>query len=272
MEIDATLVQLELCAADPRALAAYYAATFRLGVAAEAGRLVCSAPGRQLVFVAGPGGQLRQACFRFRDAAAFSAHRARLAQQLIVPAEETAERYTVLDPLGHRVCFAAPHVPFAPAAAAAADAARLQHFALRTPDPAALAAFYEERLGFVVSDRVLDDAGELTAVFLRTDAEHHAMAIFRALQVRFDHFSCEVPGWAELRDWADHMAQSGVDLAWGIGRHGPGNDTFLMVRDADGNMGEISAELEVCAPDRPAGTWPHRPQTLNRWGVALMRS
>jgi hypothetical protein len=60
--------------------------------------------------------------------------------------------------------------------------------------------------------------------------------------------------------------------AWGIGRHGPGNDTFLMVKDMDGNMGEISSDLEVCVPGRPAGIWPHQPQTLNRWGVAIMRS
>jgi hypothetical protein len=68
------------------------------------------------------------------------------------------------------------------------------------------------------------------------------------------------------------MAEVGVDLAWGIGRHGPGNDTFLMVKDMDGNLGEISSDLEVCAPGRPAGEWPHRPQTLNQWGVAIMRS
>jgi hypothetical protein len=96
--------------------------------------------------------------------------------------------------------------------------------------------------------------------------------LFRAPEARFDHFSCEVADWTQLRDWADHMARSGIDLAWGIGRHGPGNDTFFMVRDADGNMGEISAELEVCQPGRAVGVWPHRPQTLNQWGVAIMRS
>jgi hypothetical protein len=45
-----------------------------------------------------------------------------------------------------------------------------------------------------------------------------------------------------------------------------------MVKDPDGNLAEISAELEVCAPDRPVGLWPHRPETLNQWGVAIMRS
>ena len=97
-------------------------------------------------------------------------------------------------------------------------------------------------------------------------------AFLRAPQVRFDHFSCETRDWAHLRDWADHMARVGVDLCWGVGRHGPGNDTFFMVRDTEGNLGEISSDLESCEPGRPVGTWPHRPQTLNQWGVALMRS
>ena len=151
-------------------------------------------------------------------------------------------------------------------------AARLQHFAVRSPAPQALVAFYVDHLGFTLSDRVLDAEGDLSAAFMRTDSEHHAFAIFRAPAVRFDHFSCEAPDWHSLRDWADHMAEVGVDLAWGVGRHGPGNDTFLMVRDPDGNMGEISCDLEVCEAGRPEGVWPHRPQTLNRWGVAIMRS
>ena len=53
---------------------------------------------------------------------------------------------------------------------------------------------------------------------------------------------------------------------------GPGNDVFFMVRDPDGNLAEISAEIEVCAPERPEGIWPHEQRTLNLWGMALMRT
>jgi catechol 2,3-dioxygenase len=45
-----------------------------------------------------------------------------------------------------------------------------------------------------------------------------------------------------------------------------------MVRDPDGNLAEISAEIEHCAEDRPAGLWPHEERTLNVWGKAIMRS
>lgn len=271
MEIGAALERLELSAGDPRELARFYASSFRFEVALREEGFVCSAPGRELVLLPGQAGQLRRVTFRFHDHTAFDAHRDALAKRGIEIEREGEARYTVQDPLGHLVTFVAPKVPHGSRPATVHDA-RLQHLALRTQQPATLAEFYVDALGFVVSDRVVDAEGNLTAVFLRTDAEHHAMAIFRAPMTRFDHFSCEVPGWSDLRDWADHMARVGVELAWGIGRHGPGNDTFLMVRDPDGNMAEISSELEVCQPGRPAGVWPHRPQTLNQWGVAIMRS
>lgn len=272
MEIGAQLARLELTASDPAALAAFYATTFGFAVSRQGDAQVCRAPGRELVLRPGEGGQLHLACFRFGTADALHAHRAQLQARGVALQEVSDNAHTVLDPEGRRIRF-----EYAPTAAAAPTvpglpAARLQHFAIRTPDPAALLAFYTGQLGFVLSDRVRDEAGAITAAFLRTDAEHHAMAIFRAPQARFDHFSCEAQDWAALRDWADHMASAGFPLAWGVGRHGPGNDTFFMLKDMDGNMAEISAELEVCEPGRAVGEWPHQPSTLNRWGVAIMRS
>jgi len=271
MEIGASLAQLELFASDPQKLSAFYASTFCLQTARDGDAMVCSSPGREVVLMPGEGGQLHRASFRFHAKTMLDAHRVTLLRRGVELVEHADEHFTLRDPEGRLITFRAP----APTLRLDADErlqARLQHFGVRTPSPEPLLDFYLDTVGFVLSDRVLDDDGNLTAAFLRTDSEHHSMAIFRAPMVRFDHFSCEAPNWERLRDWADHMAGVGVDLAWGIGRHGPGNDTFLMVQDMDGNMGEISSDLEVCAPDRPSGVWPHRQQTLNQWGVAIMRS
>lgn len=135
-----------------------------------------------------------------------------------------------------------------------------------------MADFYAHQLGFTVSDWVRDAAGDVSAVFLRTNAEHHALAIFRSPATRLDHFSCETGNWNGLRAWADQMASARVPMAWGVGRHGPGNDNFFMVKDPVGNLAEISCDLEVCAEDRPAGLWPHEARTLNLWGSAILRS
>lgn len=259
MEIGASLWQLELFASDPAALAAFYASTLRLTI------------GRELLIAAGAGGQLRSACWRFSRLADFQAQRLAVQARGVQTLEQAAGRFTVRDPEGRLISFVAP-TDGAQWPAQEAPCARLQHFAVRTPVPETLSDFYVDQLGFVLSDQVLDAQGRLMAVFLRTDSEHHAMAIFRAPKPGFDHFSLETGSWTQLRDWADHIASVGVALVWGIGRHGPGNDTFLMVRDMDGNMGEISSDLEVCAPGRPVGIWPHRQETLNRWGFAIMRS
>jgi len=272
MEIGAQLARLELTASDPAALAAFYAKTFGFAVSQQGDAYVCRAPERELVLRPGDGGQLHLACFRFSTAAALLAHREQLRKRGVALYEQTDTAHTVLDPEGRHIRLEFAPAPSAELAAPDLPAARLQHFAVRTPDPAALLAFYTEKLGFVLSDRVSDEAGGTTAAFLRTDAEHHAMAIFRAPLARFDHFSCEAQDWGTLRDWADHVANAGFPLAWGVGRHGPGNDTFFMLKDMDGNMAEISAELEVCQPGRAVGEWPHQPSTLNRWGVAIMRS
>jgi len=150
--------------------------------------------------------------------------------------------------------------------------ARLQHFAVRSRDPARLRAFYRDTLEFVVSDSVYTDDGDLRACFLRSDREHHAIAVFHADHSCHDHLSFETTDWNAVRDWADRVAAVGVPIVWGVGRHGPGNDTFFMVRDPDGNLAEISAELEVCEPGRTEGRWRHEQRTLNQWGAAIMRS
>lgn len=149
---------------------------------------------------------------------------------------------------------------------------RLQHIVFASTAPDASLAFYRDRLGFTLSDSVLDENGALTAAFLRSDEEHHSYAVFRADQARFDHFSLEAECWNDLRDWADHFADLNVPIWWGPGRHGPGNNLFFMVRDPDGNRIEISAELELMPHAMAPRTWPHEERTLNLWGAGWLRS
>lgn len=270
MPINATLARLVLTTPQPEALASFYAKAFGYAIATNGETHSCDGPNRSLWLRHGPANQLLESQFVFADALALESHAAGLRDRHVDLTCSTDQELSVVDPDGRRLRFsvdAASH-----AATVDARPARIQHYALRSPSPQALVDFYVGQLGFTASDMVRDDAGDLSAAFLRTDAEHHALAIFRSPEARFDHFSCETDTWNSLRDWADHMAGESVPLAWGVGRHGPGNDLFFMVKDPDGNLVEISSDLEVCADDRPVGLWPHRPETLNRWGIALMRS
>ena len=78
--------------------------------------------------------------------------------------------------------------------------------------------------------------------------------------------------WNDIRDWGDRFAKERITLFFGPGRHGPGNNLFFMVVDADRNRLEFSAELELAPADREAGVWPQSEHTLNSWGRAWMRT
>ncbi len=185
-------------------------------------------------------------------------------------------------------------------AQAGADAlcGRLQHFVVTSTQIKPMMAFYEDVLGFVLSD-VVDGkdglpspkrpalrttsgggssgfaqagGGYPAAVFYRSDPEHHSFAIFRADHGGLDHHAYESGCWNDIRDWADHLSALRVPMFWGPGRHGPGNNLFVMFRDADGNALEISAELEEMPYDMAHREWPHDARTLNLWGDAWFRS
>ena len=275
MEIGATLHHLQLLSPATEASAQFYVRAYGMQIERLGSSWICDAPGRRLLFTEGSGNQVGFAAFAFPDARAFDAYRQRVAAQTKVAPNRSQlfgpDAFTVTDPQGNAIVFGVA-TPAIDAPPASTPRARLQHLALRSTDPAALLTYYRDTLGFVVSDRVMDDAGRLRACFLRTDAEHHALALFDSPERRHDHLSFETADWTALRDWADRMGTMRIPIVWGVGRHGPGNDVFFMVHDPDGNLAEISAELEVCGPARTEGVWPHEQRTLNLWGAAIMRS
>jgi catechol 2,3-dioxygenase len=174
--------------------------------------------------------------------------------------------FAVTDPDGRRLVFGLPREE----SSGNGLTARLQHFVCATQRLPEMLDFYRG-LGMVESDRVLE-GDALSAVFLRSDPEHHSFAAFRAPESRPDHHCYETNGWLDIRDWADRMGELRIPLWWGPGRHGPGNNLFFMIEDPDGHKVEFSAELELMPKDMPHRTWPHEQRTLNLWGSAWMRS
>ena len=157
-------------------------------------------------------------------------------------------------------------------ALAEARPARLQHFVCASMQTVAMLEFYRDVLGFMESDRVVDTDGDLSSAFVRSDAEHHSFAVFRAPHTGPDHHAYELPNWNAIRDWADHCGDLEIPLWWGPGRHGVGNNLFFMIEDPDGYKVEFSADLERMSADQAFREWPHGPRALNLWGNAWMRS
>jgi catechol 2,3-dioxygenase len=280
LTMGATLNRLVLSSPQVECVCAFYRDAFGYQLSRLRDAHRCDTGESSIWFRSGPANQLLEAHWQFAAVADFRRFSQRLADGGVAcdsGRDADGEWLSLTDPAGCGLRFhCQPSLPSAPSRGPIEQRtprpARLQHYAVRCLQPEALARFYIEQLGFVASDWVHDAQGVVSAVFLRTDAEHHALAIFKAPEQRFDHFSCETRDWSSLRDWADHIAAVRHQIAWGIGRHGPGNDNFFMVYDPDGNLAEISCDLEVCPDDRAAGRWVHEPRTLNLWGAAIMRS
>ena len=73
--------------------------------------------------------------------------------------------------------------------------ARLQHIVFASTNVTRMLQFFTDIIGFTLSDRVLDDQGDLKTVFVRCSHEHHSLAIFDANECRLDHHCYEAAEW-----------------------------------------------------------------------------
>ena len=176
--------------------------------------------------------------------------------------------FEVADPDGNRIRF---HDVIDRAGEALGDGARrpirYQHATLGTADLPAMLDFYVETVGFRLSDLMGDEFG-----WLRSSPDHHTLAAVASGTGGLDHFSFDVSGWGDLLTWCDRLTAQGVDVTWGPGRHGPGNNLFIMFDDPAGNHVELSAEMEQFhdeQADHPVRRWRPVPRSINLWGGQL---
>jgi catechol 2,3-dioxygenase len=274
LQASAYLHHLHLHSPDAARLAGFYADAMDMHTdRLEDGTWLARGPARRVLFSDGPAKTLAHAGFAVRDREGLDGLRERAVEHGLHPGEFAtplfhAGAFSVVDPDRNMIVFGI--------AAAEPPAPRgirgpIQHLTLATTNTQAIEGFYAGKLGFGVSDRVLNDKGEVMTCFMRGNHEHHNLACFRQDRQGIDHHSYEAGEWDTVRDWCDHFGGRDIQLMWGPGRHGPGNNLFIFIVDPDGNWIEVSAELEV-VHDRAVQEWPHAERTLNLWGRGLLRA
>ena len=234
---------------------------------------LCSGKNRQILIKEGMKNRLEFAAFSCRDEGGLDLLKERVKEEEIEvislqPDLFQNDAISIVDQDGHNISFglSKPNMN-----AESVLNGPLQHLTFSTLNVEKFVDFYVGKLGFCISDRVLHSNGNLATCFVRSNHEHHTLACFKSDRIGVDHHSYEAGEWNAIRDWCDHFASMNIELMWGPGRHGPGNNLFVFVEDPDGNWIEISAELEVIH-DRPSKDWPHEERTLNLWGKAILRS
>jgi catechol 2,3-dioxygenase-like lactoylglutathione lyase family enzyme len=154
---------------------------------------------------------------------------------------------------------------FEPAMATESRPVAVSHIVLNTPDIQRSRRFYEEVLGFKVSDWVED-----YFCFLRTGPTHHIIAFTSAPHASLNHVAFEVLGVDEFMRATGRMIRGGHQLVWGPGRHGVGDNTFSYFQDpTSGFVMEYTTALQVIdesvwAPQVHAAT----DQGTDLWGTS----
>lgn len=161
-------------------------------------------------------------------------------------------------------------VPKGPAVGGAV-ALKLGHLAFVVPDPKAAAEFYQNVLGFRVSDWIGDHF-----VFLRCSPDHHTVNFIAGATVKMHHIAFEMRDTAHLHNVLDQLGQKRIEIIWGPVRHGPGHNIAAYHFNPDGQIIELFSELDRMSDEENGFFDPkpwHRdlPQRPKVWDPSLQR-
>jgi catechol 2,3-dioxygenase len=139
---------------------------------------------------------------------------------------------------------------------------KIGHVALYVRDLERAARFYTEVLGFSVSDVYGDDMMPGGAVFLRCNADHHGIALFRASTAAEagsgqHHMAFEVATLDEVVRARNHLRAHDVPIDF-EGRRRAGVQIAVEFQDPDGHRLEIYWGIDQIGSDgrvRPAHEW-----------------
>ena len=275
VQADIFLHHLEIQSSNPERLSNFYSNIMDMKIdKLSSDKFLCDGPSRKIIITLGKDKTLSHAGMVCRNENNLNGFKDFLNQKELKLKDYNSELYkpgsfSVEDPDKNVICFGV--LKDKSTASLNGIHAPLQHLTFASEDVVLFQNFYENKLGFQVTDRVVKNNGELATCFTTSNHEHHTIACFKSSKKGMDHHSYEAGDWNYIKSWCDHFASNNIKLMWGPGRHGPGNNLFVFIEDIDGNWIEISAELETVY-GRPVKNWPQEERTLNLWGNAIMRS
>ncbi len=144
---------------------------------------------------------------------------------------------------------------------------RLAHVVLNSDEIAITQKFYEDVFDFSLSDRTKIMA------FMRCNSDHHSIAFGDTDNNALNHIAFLVPDLDSVMRGGGRLKDAGFPIAWGPGRHGPGNNTFNYFVGPNDIVVEYTSEVEQIDDNYVARfpsdwTWP--PGRIDQWGISPM--
>ncbi len=146
---------------------------------------------------------------------------------------------------------------------------RLAHAVLNSHDVASGLLFYENALGFKLSDRTRIMA--FIRIPTRPSGDHHSIALADADNDCLNHIAFVMPSLEAVMRGGGRMKDAGYGIEWGPGRHGPGDNAFNYFVGPAGFVIEYTADVEQIDDSyaaRGPDDWKWPPGRVDQWGIS----
>lgn len=259
----------------------FFTNTWKLSVAARKGRSVylrgTGADHHLLSLHVSDQPELRMVTFRASSAPALDQIAARAAQhggQVLatragVDEPGGGECVVVQDPQGRILRFVWGDARHTDITEQPDQPVRLAHAVLNSHDVAAGLPFYENALGFKLSDRTGIMA--FIRIPMKPQGDHHSIALADADNDCLNHIAFVMPSLESVMRGGGRMKDAGYSIEWGPGRHGPGDNTFNYFIGPAGFVIEYTADVEQVDDAyvaRGPADWKWPPGRFDQWGVS----
>jgi catechol 2,3-dioxygenase-like lactoylglutathione lyase family enzyme len=168
------------------------------------------------------------------------------------------------DPQGRRLRFVTGDERHIDTSDAADRPVKITHVVLNSESVAVAQRFFEEALGFRLSDRTRIMA------FMRCSSDHHSIALADAKENSLNHVAFLMPDLDSVMRGGGRMNDAGYPIEWGVGRHGPGNNAFAYFVGPFDFVIEYTAEVQQVDDSYKAGgpdDWKWPPGRIDQWGI-----
>jgi catechol 2,3-dioxygenase-like lactoylglutathione lyase family enzyme len=142
------------------------------------------------------------------------------------------------------------------------------HVNYLTSEVKRITAWYEDNLGFRLTDRIGSEG-----VWLHVNADHHVLAFLEKGFNHIHHLAFELVDWGEFRVALDHLGKNKRHIVWGPGRHGMARNLYSYFRMPEEDLFiELFADLEQLREDHVPRDYPDDAHASNVWGILPPRS
>ena len=210
VQADIFLHHLEIQSSNPERLSNFYSNIMDMKIdKLSSDKFLCDGPSRKIIITLGKDKTLSHAGMVCRNENNLNGFKDFLNQKELKLKDYNSELYkpgsfSVEDPDKNVLCFGV--LKDKSTASLNGIHAPLQHLTFASEDVVSFQNFYENKLGFQVTDRVIKNNGELATCFTTSNHEHHTIACFKSSKKGMDHHSYEAGDWNHIKGWCDHFA------------------------------------------------------------------